>query len=211
MNLAFATKDQIGVWRSTTKPKKDGEQERPSTYVRLYIEKDEEGKQSAYLLATDGYQLMKRAIALEAGAEETTMAIPSAAVEQADKAMQQGDRAYFGDEGKIIVRELLPDEDTGDEESRIKAIIPFDQQLEIDGDWRGALEKVINKGAPDRIVTLDSKVLKRVVEQMKSGKATVHVTLHMHDGEDAKHGVLLTALEETEEEQITAVVMPIYT
>lgn len=205
MSLAYATKDQMKVWKSTSKKTKD-DPDRPTQRVMFVVSKAEVGYDAA-LMASDGYQLVKRSIQTEDGAKSVKWAIPGDAIEKAEKAMQQGDRAYF-DEGKITIREIKIDERTGFEDTRITAVIPYVEQMDMFMDLETPMQKTANSKHPEKIVTLDAKVLKKVVEQLKSGDARVFVTVRMRGELD---GVLLTAFEGIHDEAITAVVMPIRT
>lgn len=66
---AYATKDQMRVWKSATKPDKDYP-ERHSDRVQFTVKADPNGGYIAHLMAMDGYQIIKRNIQSEAGAED---------------------------------------------------------------------------------------------------------------------------------------------
>ncbi len=211
MSLAYASKDQMKVWKSALKPEKDGH-DVATTKVQFIINavdpKDKTKGYTAHLIATDGYQAMKRQIEVEAdagGEAPLKIGIPREAVEQAEKAMKKGDRAYF-DDGKITVREITEEEATGFEDSRIKAIIPYTQQMDLLPDYEVAVEKAVNSEQPGRVVTIDAGLLRKIADQMKSGDARVTVDLHLREGLD---GFVLRSFEGIEGEEITAVIMPL--
>lgn len=209
MSVASANKDQMKVWKSAAKPDKDGP-DRPTTRVMLTIRKDE--KESGYfakLYASDGYQLVSRNIQAESdasGEAPLEVAIPRDAMEAAEKAMHKTDLAYF-DDNKITVRAVIEDSDTHEAHTVVRAVIPYVEQIDMFSDFLSVVEKHANSEIPERIVTLDAKVLKKVVEQLKSGDARVFVKLHLREG--GIEPLILTAFPGIPDEEITAVVMPI--
>lgn len=205
MSLAYASKDQMKVWKSASKPDKDYPDDKRSS-VMFQIKKDESGC-TVTLSASSGVQLVRRNIQAETDAYAEAplkVAIPRDAVEQAEKAMKQGDRAYF-DESKITVHEVIEDPDIDLEHTRVKAIIPYVEQLDMFIDMDSPIETIAAQ-KHDKVVTIDASVLKRVVDQMKNGDALCYVTIRMGSEDD---GVFLTAFEGIEDEELTAVVMPL--
>ena len=205
MSYAYATKDQMKVWKSALKPEKDGDQP-PATKVQFVVTKDDTGYR-AHLIATDYHQCVKRAIELEDVTEVMKTSIPREAVEQAEKAMKAGDRAHFED-GKIVVKEILEEDEMFSDLERTKAIIPYAEQMDLLPDLDTALANVANTGQPDAIVTINSTLLKRVAEQLKDGDNAIYVDLHLRAGQK---GLVFKAFNDVEGKEITAVIMPINT
>jgi len=204
MNLAYATKDQMKVWKSTSKPDKDYP-ERSTERVMFEIQSDER----CYIAATDGYQFVKRYIQSEEGAsseKQLKTSIPRSTMEKAEKVMKPRDRAYFSS-GKISVYEVTTDEKTQEELEQLAGTFPYAEQLDMFIDFEPALSKA-TAHAPElaKVVTLDARVLKKVVEQMKSGDSIVHLNIRFAGEMDA---VTITAFDGIEEEEIRAAVMPI--
>ncbi len=208
MSLAYATKDQMKVWKCTSKPGKDYP-ERATDRVTLHIRADKEnGGYIAQLLATDGYQAVVRNIQAEAGAEEIKTSIPREAVEKAEKVMKSGDRAYFS-ENKITVIEVSDDDNTGIENLRTIAQIPYVEQMDMFIDLDTALQKAIKSDIDEKKVIVDAAVLKKAVEQLKHGDEHVYVTLSFRGNPNDMQPLVMTAFEAMETYEITAAVMPV--
>lgn len=207
MSYAYASKDQMKIYKSAAKPDKDFP-ERSTNRIMFDCKKDTGlGVYISRLTATDGYQLVRRNITSEAEAHEGKMAIPYEAMEAAEKTMKRGDLAYF-DDNKITVRQVIEASD-GSETTVIKAEIPFAEQIDLFADFESAVEKHANADLPERICTVNAKVLKKVVEQLKAGDASVFVKLHLRASDNGLEPVMFSAFEGVEDEEITAVLMPI--
>ena len=207
MSYAYANKDQMKIYKSAAKPDKDFP-ERSTNRIMFECKKDTGlGVYISTLTATDGYQLVRRNLSSEAEAHEGKMAIPYEAMEAAEKTMKRGDLAYF-DDNKITVRQVIEQAD-GSETTIIKAEIPFAEQIDLFGDFQSVLEKYANSELPERICTVNAKVLKKVVEQLKAGDASVFVKLHLRASDNGLEPVMFSAFEGVEDEEITAVLMPI--
>lgn len=206
MSYATATKDQMKVWKSALRPEKDFP-ERSANRIMLEIKKDEAiGGYLSTLSATDGYQLIRRNIQSEPEAKAVTIAIPFEAVEAAEKAMKKTDRAYF-DDGKITIRAVMDVDDSDMELTAIRAVIPFIEQLDLFKDFGSVLEEATNNSMfPEKTVVIDAKVLKKIVDQLKSSDARVFVKFHIKGHLEP---VVMQAFDGIEDEQITAAVMPI--
>jgi len=208
MQYASATKDQMKAWKSAAKPDKDYP-ERSTNRIMFKSRKDEKlGVYITTLVASDGYQLIKRNITSELDAKQHKMAIPRGVMEAAEKTMKKGDRAYFSD-GKITVRSVSIDETTEEEITVVRGVFPFVEQLDLFSDFETAMESFANKELPERICTLDAKILKQIVEQLRSGDARVFVKVHFRESPDGLQPVVMQAFEGIEEEELTAVIMPI--
>ena len=123
-----------------------------------------------------------------------------------EKAMKKTDRAFF-DDNKITIRETV--ESDGEEFTVVRAVIPFVEQIDLFGDFQSVIEKQANSELEERVVTLDAKILKKIVEQLRSGDATVFVKVHLRPSANGLEPVIFTAFEGIEDEELTAVVMPI--
>lgn len=206
MSYASATKDQMKAWKSAAKPDKDFP-ERSTNRIMFETKKDKGlGVYVTTIIASDGYQLIKRNITSETEARETKMAIPRDAMEAAEKAMKKGDRAFF-DDNKITIRQTV--ETDGEEFTVVRAVIPFVEQIDLFADFESMIEKYANSELPERVVTMDAKVLKKIVEQLKSGDASVFVKLRLRPSDNHLEPMIMTAFEGIEDEELTAVVMPI--
>lgn len=209
MRIGYATKDQMKVWQSATKPAHDGHPEIPTTRVMLLATK--EGTSIvASLTATDGYQLMRRYFQIDPYLEISQpikIAIPSDAIKLAEKAMKINDRAYLDSEtNKIVVVELSEDEN-GEELERTTATVPYVHQLDMFMELESGIEKAANQVADtDRVIELDARILQKIVKQLKSGPANVYITIRMQPGEAP---MLINAFDEVEDERLIAVVMPL--
>jgi hypothetical protein len=138
------------VWRATSTPDKDFP-ERATERVTLHVYPDKEsGGFIACLIATDGYQAIRRNIETDADAKEVRTSIPREAVEKAEKAMKPGNRAYF-DDNKITVVEVNEDELTGIESLRTIATMPYVEQLDMFIDLETSLQKAVNADLPSLV------------------------------------------------------------
>lgn len=206
---AYASKHQLKVWASASRYDKDYPR-RPTDNVMFEVKKTnaKDGIKAGYIAtvtATDGYQLMRRNVQTDNDATEPIkISIPREAVEKAEKAMKLGDRCYF-DDRRLEVVEVTRDKDTDEELEQTVAMIPFVEQLDLFIDLDSPIEAEANKDVPEKVVTLDAKVLKKVVDQFKSGDALCYVTLHFKGEMD---GVIIKAWEGIDDEELTAVVMP---
>jgi hypothetical protein len=206
MSVAYATKDQMKVWKSTTVPDKDYP-ERSSDRVMLTV-KDTENGPVAYLVASDGNQLIKRNIQTDNEASSKAplkSSIPREAVQKAEKIMKPKDRAYFED-NRIVVMEVTEDEDTGIESTRTIATIPYLEQMDLFAELESVLEKAANGEKPEKVVIVDARVLKKVVEQLKAGDERVYLTIRLR-GEDEP--IIMTSFEGLDYMELTAAIMPI--
>lgn len=206
MSYATATKDQMKVWKSALRPEKDFP-DRSSNRIMFEVKKDDAlGGYISTLSATDGYQLIRRNIQSEAEAKAVNMAIPFEAMEAAEKAMKRTDRAYF-DDGKITIRAVMDVDDSDMELTAIRAVIPFIQQLDLFSDFGSILETATNNSMfPEKTVIIDAKILKKIVDQLRSSDARVFVKFHVKGNLDP---VVMKAFDGIEDEEITAAVMPI--
>lgn len=203
MRYAYASKHQMKVWNSAAKPDRDYPGWNQNVMFQIKLK---DGGYIATLTATDGYQLMRRNIQTDDDAtQELKVAIPRQSIEQAEKAMKLGDRAYF-DDGKIQIVEILEDPDTEEDIERIKCYVPFFEQMDMFKDLDSPIEAEANKDYPEKVVTLDAKLLKKVAEQLRNGDALCYVTIRAHNVLD---GVVMTAFDGIDDEEITAVIMPI--
>lgn len=207
MYVAFASKDQMKVWKSTSKPDKDFPA-RATESVMLEVKSAKDGKgHIASLSASDGYQLMKRNIQIgdDAAAESPLkVAIPRDAMEKAEKAMKKNDRAFFSD-SKITIFEVTFDEHE-EEQTRVTAIVPYSIQLDMFIDMESVIQKEANKEHPEKVVKIDAKKLRQIADQLKSSDAITNVTIRFRGELD---GMIITAFEGIEDEEITAVIMPL--
>jgi len=207
MSLAYANKDQMKVWKSTSKPDKDFPA-RSTENVMLEVKQAKDGKgYVAMLSASDGYQLMKRNIQIDddAAAEAPLkQVIPRDAMEKAEKAMKKNDRAHFSN-NKITIYEVTFDEHD-EEQARITAIVPYATQMDMFIDMESAIQKEANKEHPEKVVKIDAKKLRQIADQLKNGDAITNVTIRFRGEKD---GMIITAFEGIEDEEITAVIMPI--
>lgn len=207
MSYAYATKDQMKVYKSASKPDKDYP-ERPTNRVMFTCKKDKGlGVYISRLTATDGYELVRKNITSEPEAHEGKMAIPYEAMEAAEKTMKKTDLAYFED-NKIVIRQVIENED-GTETTIVRANVPFSEQIDLFADFESPVEQAANSELQERIITLDAKVLKRVVEQLRHGDARVFVKVHLRASENGLEPMIITAFEGIEDAEMTAVVMPI--
>lgn len=209
---AYATKHQMKVWQSASRYDKDYPR-RPTDNVMFEIKKTKakDGVKAGYIAtvtATDGYQLMRRNVQTDNDATKPVkISIPREAVEKAEKAMKLGDHCYF-DDHRLEVVEVTRDKNTDEELEQTVAMIPFVEQMDLFIDLDSPIEAVANKEAPEKVVTLDAKVLKKLVDQMKSGDALCYVSVRFKGDMD---GVIIRAWEGIDDEELTAVVMPIRT
>ncbi|MBI5117612.1 hypothetical protein HZA56_14135 [Candidatus Poribacteria bacterium] len=208
MSLAYATKDQMKVWKSTSKPDKDYP-ERATDRVQLHIKKDDvNGGFIAYLGATDAYQAIRRNIETDSDAEEVKIAIPRETIEKAEKAMQPGNRAYF-DDNVVTVVEVTEDDDTGIDSLRTIGKFPFVEQMDMFVDLETALQKMMSDEREEKMCVIDAKVLKKLVEQLKAGDERVYLTVTFRGAPQDLQAVVMTAFDGMETMQITAAIMPI--
>lgn len=204
---AYANKDQMKVWKSASKPLNDGYPESPQTKIVLDVRTGEKGM-LAMLTATDSYQMMQRNICVGDGFNEgdqpVQIPIPYDAMAAAEKVMHPKDRAYFFD-NKIIVMEITEDQDNGEEIERERASVPFIVQMELvqRDNWAKTLETIAANGLPEKVIMIDAKALKRVVDQLKSGDARVYVYFRMSGDEK----MMVTAFDDIEDESIRATIM----
>lgn len=208
MSVAYATKDQMKVWKANSTPDKDYP-ERATDRVTLHVRPDQEnGGFIACLIATDGYQAIRRNIETDADAKEIKTSIPREAVEKAEKAMRPKDRAYF-DDNRITVMEVTEDEITGIESLRIIATMPYVEQLDMFIDLETSLQKAVNADLPERTCVIDAKVLKKVAEQLKHSDERVYLTVSFRGTPEDLQPVIMRAFEGMETMELTAAIMPI--
>lgn len=208
MNTAYATKDQMKVWKATSTPDKDYP-ERATDRVTLHIEQDaENGELTASLIATDGYQAIRRNIETTADARVVKTSIPREAVEKAEKAMKPGNRAYF-DDNMITVVEVTEDETTGIESLRTIATMPYVEQMDMFIDLETALQQAVNAELPEKTCVVDAKVLKKLVDQLKYADERVYLTISFRGTQDDLQPVIMRSFEGMETMEITAAIMPI--
>lgn len=208
MSVAYATKDQMKVWKATSTPDKDYP-ERASDRVTLHIKQDiQNGGFIACLIATDGYQAIRRNIETTADAKEVRTSIPREAVEKAEKAMKPGNRAYF-DDNKITVVEVTEDEATGIESLRTIATMPYVEQMDMFIDLETALQKSVSAELPEKTCIIDAKVLKKLVDQLKHGDERVYLTISFRGVQDDLQPVIMRSFEGMETVELTAAIMPI--
>ena len=208
MNYAFATKDQMKVWKSAAALLK-GDPERSVNQVMLHIRSAGSGF-TAHLLATDGYQLMKRNINTEdlfegTFPQEYSSAIPRSTVEKAEKAMKQGDHAYFG-ENRITLKSPVYNERNELTDYKVFAELPYIEQLDMFKDFESALEKGVKSDVVSRKVLLNAHYIKLIADQLRSDDSRVTVELSIHGGTDV---VTFKAFPDDENLTITAGIMPI--
>lgn len=207
MSVAYATKDQMKVWKATTKPDKDYDA-RPSDNVMLTVKDTDDGS-VAYLVASDGYQLIKRNLQPEADAKTEAplkVAIPREAIEKAEKVMKSHDRAYF-EANKIVVMEVTEDEDTLQDITRVIANIPYAEQLDLFRDFESVLEKAVNAtDKPEKVCVIDARILRKLTDQLKSGDENVYLSIHFKGELDP---VVMSAFEDMDYMELTAAIMPI--
>jgi DNA polymerase III sliding clamp (beta) subunit (PCNA family) len=205
VSLAYANKEEMKVWKSAKKPVHDGASEHPITNVILQIEDHPQKGMCAYLTATDAYQIIKREITAEDSVEPVEVRIPRSVVEQAEKAMAKGDRAYF-EPNQIKIVEVLTDRDTLEETIQVKAMLPFAEQLELDfPDTKSFLESAIDPNEPVKKITVNAAHLRRVLDQFKLGNNSVWLHIQTN-GQDKP--LKISAFEQTDS-GIFSAVMPI--
>jgi len=207
MYYAYANKDQMKVWKSARKAENDGYPEPPTTKVMLRVKTKDTGM-VATLTATDSYQMMQRNICVgddyREGSDEVQIPIPGADVAIAEKTMKPGDRAYFADNSITVMH--IEEDEHGEERELTKATIPFLVQEELFKNWDDLLQREEQDGTPAPVYLLDAKALKLVVDQFKSGNASVYIGIGVRQGDTR---VILSAFDDIEDEAIKAVIMPI--
>lgn len=204
MSKAIATKDQMKVWKSAAVQYKD-EPERPTNRIMLTVDAPD-GVEQAFLMASDGYELMRRNIQLddETPFEPSTSSIPRLTIEKAEKAMKQGDIAVF-DDGMITIKQPIRDPNGDIMDYKTFAVLPYVEQLEMFSDFDTVVTTAMKKPVA-ATVTLNARVLKTIVEQLRHDDSTVYVKMDVRGELDV---VTFTAFEGDETMQITGAVMPI--
>lgn len=205
MSKAYATKDQMKVWKSAAVLYKD-DPIRSVNHVMLSV-KEVKGVEQAYLIASDGYQIMKRNILVddETPFETSSSAIPRATVEKAEKAMKQGDLAYF-DDGMITLKEPVRDHNGDIYDYKTFAVMPYTEQLDLFGEFDTTLHDAVKADAPERKVLLNAKLLKLIAEQLRSDDDMVFVEVTLRGQMDI---ITFQAFKGDETKEITGAVMPL--
>lgn len=170
-SYASATKEQLRAWKMAS----GGDDGRVIENILLKVEKSKVDAQAS-LIATDGYSIIRREIDAEMGAKSHQMNVPRKAMQAAEKSMGKNDRAYFED-GKIVVRagssEMLADFD-----SPVKIIIPFAEQIAMKfPDAATLLERSVDSPFPQKLIKVDPKLLRDLLDQFKSNGLVYEVYL----------------------------------
>lgn len=201
--LAIATKDALRVWKIAAKDNNRS----AINHVHLDIVGSKDGKRG-YLVATDGYQLIKREIELWHHVDPQKVNLPRDAVMNAEKVMTNEHRAHIYDDQIVIVK-VIPDEATQSEDFQRVAVVPFVQQTSLNfPDYQELINKYADSDLPERIVKLDSKLLRSIIDQFKDGSFTVWVEMRLKESDEGTEPIILTANENLTNDSITAVVMP---
>lgn len=204
MIYAYASKDQMKVWKITDKPAK-GESIASRHTVYFEVVEDEKQSMSAFLYASDGYTAIKRGVELESDAEPMKLSIPRQAIESAEKTMVKGDRAYF-ESGRIVVYEVSINE-WDEEELKQKAVVPYVEQLELAApEWSGMFGHHLKDTLEPRTVKVNVAVLEAALKQFKHNNHGVYMNLTVSGPEEP---ILLDAFADIECQEIFGIAMPI--
>lgn len=203
MIYAYASKDQMKLWKITDKPAKG---ESPSSRHTVYFQITEDDKRgmAAFLYASDGYTAIKRGVELEGGAEVTRISIPRQAIESAEKTMVKGDRAYF-EPGRIVVSEVSINE-WDEEELKQKAVVPYVEQLELAAPEWDHLSKYSKEGTERRSIKVNVSILEAALKQFRHYNHGVYMNLSIGGPEDP---ILLDAFADVECQEIFGIAMPL--
>lgn len=205
----YATKDQMKVWKATTRPDKDYP-ERSTDRVTLEIRKDADAAgYIASLIATDGYQAIRRNLEYEAAAKELKTSVPREAIEKAEKVMKPGNRTYFYDNRLVVVEVLEDPDNTGIDTFRTIATLPYMEQLDMFIDLETALQKATKEELVVQTCIIDARILKKLTEQLKAGDETVYLTVSFRGTPEDLQPVIFKAFEGLDTMELTAAIMPI--
>lgn len=201
--IAYATKDQMKVWKMARKEDKDEITPVPASFIHFEI-KDAIGSLSAA-----NYGVVKRNIKVEDGSLDIAIDIPRRSIEIAEKAMSTGDRAYFY-KNSIKIANVAEDPNTGEETLDVRAEFPFVALSQTSLDLKdprdpGAL--VAGEGIPDGTLTVDAKRLKEVLDQFKLGSNAVWIHIKADKLESGTQILRLSAFEHDEEIAIRSAVI----
>lgn len=204
--LAVASKDQMKIWKAASK---DGTRQAINHILLDIITKNEETR--GYLVATDGWVLAKREVAVEFDITgPLQINIPREAIANAEKVMQKGDVAHIY-ENQIIVTSIFVDESTSVEDFTRKAVVPFQSQMSIVYPTYDHVLHGSGNDLPETILTIDAAILRAALTHVKHGSNAVWLHLRINPGStpEKPSPVVMTAFEHLSGESITVAAMPI--